>query len=80
MQIDHAQVAGILNKAPLDPGNFQPVVGVRSIKPDVEARLVKESYGWDSTRIECGGPATVCEPNPQTLLRGIRKQILLSEV
>ena len=42
--------------------------------------LVKEFYGWDSTWIECRGPAMVCKPNPQMLLQAIRRQTLLSEV
>ena len=46
MQINHAQVVGVLNKAPLDPAqswarivsvrNFQTIAGVGSTKPDVE--------------------------------------------
>ena len=92
MQINHAQVAGILNKAPLDPErSCTRIVSVRKVQKFSASywnkayktwrrRLVKESYGWDSTWIECGGPAKVCEPNPQMLLWAIRKQILLSEV
>ena len=41
-------------------------------------RLVNVSYSWDSTRIECGGLAKVCEPNPQLFLWAIQKQILYS--
>ena len=59
---------------------YQPVNCWSKVYKTGRRRLVKEFYGWDSTRIECGGPATICEPNPQTLLRAIRKQTLLSEV
>ena len=85
MQINHDQVAGILNKAYSDPArSCTRIVSVwkflkfsascwSKVYKTWHRRLVKESYGWDSTLIECGGPAKVCEPNPQMLLWAIRK-------
>ena len=43
-------------------------------------RLANVSNSWDSTWIECRGPAKACEPNPRPFHPAIRNQILLSEV